>query len=105
MLGVVRFVRVRSVHSHAHLGSSGSFRWARFIPSRTRGHRVPSVVFGPIPCALGVIVLVRGVRSITVPPGDPRGSSVAFGPFPYAFEIVLDGSIHSRVPWGSFGSL
>ena len=163
--GVVVLVRVRSAHS---LASWGSFRYVRSIPVRHGDRRVHtgvlgpflcclgvrsvhsrapcgssnrSVVFGPLPCALGVVRFVRvrsihsrtpwrlpgsfgSVRSIDVLPrvrpvrSEPGGTvdltavvapdeavaaqyypACSFGPFQCTLGFVLVRSVDSRGPW------
>ena len=67
-----------------------SFSYARFIHSRPMGSRVPSSAFGPFPCALEVVVLVRG-RSV-----HSRCSMGILG-------VVRVLSVHSRTPLRSSG--
>ena len=104
-LGVVGFVQVRSVHSRAHLGSSGWFGcvWSYIAPPR--GRWVRSGAFGPFPCALGVL---EYVRSIPVLPERRRVHSGAFGPCEHALVVVgfvrvclLHSCMCALGPWGS----
>ena len=112
VLGVVGFVRVRSVDSRAPVRSRafGPFPCAlgvvgcvRLIPARPWGSRVPFLVSS---CTLAC------VRSIPVRPGGRRNHLGAFGPFPWAMVVVgfvPVRSVHShahrvrRVRTGAFG--
>ena len=106
---VVRFVWVRSVHSHAPLGSSGPFECVWFIHVRRWGRRILSVALSPFPCALREVGFVR-VRSVhSPPPGGRRGRSGPFGQFPFSrgpsssFVCVWSMPVHNGVGSGAFG--
>ena len=123
-LGVVGFVPVRSVHSRAPCGSSGSFGYVRSIPVRPRVRPGAFRAFPHVLVVAGVVWvrLVHSsapwgsfgcVRSIPVSPGDRSVRSVRFrvpwGSFGFVWSIhlrlgllgfVLEHSVHSRAPWG-----
>ena len=107
-LGCVRSIsvrpgvcRVRSVHSRAPCGSFGIV-W--FIDSRPGVRRVLSGAFGPFPCALRVVWIVR-VPLLHF--RAPWGSSGSFGcvrPIPERLKCRRVRLAHSRTPSGSSGS-
>ena len=119
-LAVFGFIRVCSVHYHAHWDSSDSFG---YVLVRHRGRRVRSRALGPFSFALWVFNVrsvhfrapwwtsgsFRCVRSIPVRLGGGRVPSGAFGSLPYTLEfvgVVLVHSVHSRAPGvrsGAFG--
>ena len=128
---VVVLIRVRSVHSLAPLGSSGSFGCVRSIPECPGSRRIRLGAFGPFPCALGVCGFVRvhsvhsrqlwkssdsfgcvwSIRAsalvvvvlVWVQPLFHRVVCGAFGPFWCAHGVVVLVRVHSRASWGSFG--
>ena len=96
---------MRSVHSHAPLGSQFSLESVRFIPVRPRCRRDGLGVFGTFPSALGDLVCAC---SIPLHPGTSRIDSCGFGPFRcplVPIGTVRVKSVHFREPWGSSGSL
>ena len=79
----------------------------RSIPSCATRRLVPSVRVVHPHAPLGWSCCFGGVQSIPVRPWDPRGSSHAFGPIPYAVEVVVVAFVrlvHFRAPWGESGS-
>ena len=120
-LGILHFVRVRSVHCRAPLLWLVTFGSVRSIPELPGGRQVRSGAFGPFPsplacrrvssgafgafpCSLGVVVLVR---SNPVRPRGNSGASVSVGSIrsilmlPSGVRFVRVRSVHFRAPWGS----
>ena len=91
-LGVLGFVRVRSVRSLAPWGSSGSFVCVQSIPVRLGDRQVCLCAFGPLPCGKGVFVWVRSIPIHLgrrhVRPWGRRVRSGAFGTFPCPLSLV-----------------
>ena len=88
---VVVFVRMRSVHSRAPSGSSGSIVCVRSIPVRPVSLRFRSCVFGPFLFAVGFVQVLL--------------SSGTFGYIPVRTGCRRVRSVYSRASWGPSGSV
>ena len=113
--GIVRFVRVRSVHSYAPWGvlvfvrvlsvdsrapcrSSCLFWYFHPIPVRPGAHGVGWVQFHSPWVSSGSLVCVQSIRLL---PGDRRVRSVRLPCALGVVGLVRFRSVNSRAPWGS----